>query len=104
MGPEVAREPTRLYVGGLPHDITPEQIAQRFQSFGTVQAVQLVPEKRGSVTAGPMLKPCRGFAYVQFVPKDDAALHRCISMVRLLLLCSHLEGHMTQSQWHSVTR
>ncbi|BDA43982.1 probable nucleolar protein 8 at N-terminal half [Coccomyxa sp. Obi] len=80
MGPDSLKEETRLYVGGLPHDVSPEQIAQRFQSFGTVQSVELVPEKKGSVYAGPTLKQCRGFAFVQLSPKDETALHRCVSM------------------------
>ena len=83
VGLDPLTETTRLFVGGLPHDITPEQIAQRFQSFGSVQSVELVPEKEGSVHAGPTLKQCRGFAFVQLRPKDDAVLHRCMSMVRL---------------------
>ncbi len=82
MGPEPLTQPTRLFVGGIPQDVTPEQIAQRFKSFGTVQSVDLAPEKEGSVTAGPLVRSCRGFAYVQLIPKDAAALHRCISMVR----------------------
>lgn len=82
MTSEIVRQPTRLFVGGLPHDVSSEQIAQRFKPFGTVEGVELAPEKEGSVTAGPILKPCRGFAFLQFTPKDDAALHRCVSMVR----------------------
>ena len=82
MGPDSM---VRLYVGGLPGDVSPEQVAQRFQPFGTITAVELVPEK-AVVTAMPRsaLKACRGFAYVQLAPKDAAALHRCISMVRTL--------------------
>lgn len=71
----------RLYVGGLPHDIRPEQLAQRFQPFGAVHAVELIPEKAGDVSGTHPLKPCRGFAYVQLVPKDDTSLRRCVSMV-----------------------
>lgn len=82
MGPD---NMVRLYVGGLPGDVSPAQVAQRFQPFGTIAAVELVPEK-GVVTAEPRraLSACRGFAYVQLTPKDAAALHRCISMVRML--------------------
>lgn len=100
MGSTILTETTRLFVGGLPHDIRPEQIAQRFQSFGTVQSVELVPEKEGSVHAGPTLKQCRGFAFVQLNPKDDAALHRCISMV-----CIHDLQHVKCGSpllWHVI--
>ena len=80
MGPD---NTVRLYVGGLPHDVTSEQLAQRFQPFGSVGVVQLVPDKSGTVPAGSPLEPCRGFAYVQLAPKDETALHRCLSMVRM---------------------
>jgi RNA recognition motif-containing protein len=95
MGPDGT---VRLYVGGLPGEVSKEQLAQRFQPFGAVAAVQLVPEKPGTPAASRPSKPCRGFAYVQLVPKDEAALHRCLSMVcacmlhparlLLLLLCT----------------
>lgn len=72
---------TRLYIGGLPADITSTQLAGRFASFGSLSAVDLVPRKYGSADA------CRGFAYVDFIPKDDQALHRCVSLVRLEIVC-----------------
>jgi hypothetical protein len=76
-------EPIRLFVGGLPSTVSSTQIGQRFESFGKVIAVELVPEKTGTVTSGNPLHPCRGFAYVQLRPNDDASLRRCISMVNL---------------------
>ena len=66
----------RLYVGGLPPNISSKQVASRFASFGSTSAVELVPSKHHE-EAG-----CRGFAYVDFVPNDDQSLHRCLSLVR----------------------
>ena len=71
----------RLYVGGLPNTVSCSQISQRFESFGEVHGVELVPEKEGTVRASQPLQPCRGFAYVQLNPSDEASLRRCISMV-----------------------
>ena len=71
-------EPTvRLYIGGLPFEITSKQLEGRFASFGRVSAVDLVPSKQHGSASG-----CRGFAYVDFCPKDDQSLHRCLSLVR----------------------
>ena len=66
----------RLYIGGLPGDITSKQLAGRFASFGSLSAVELVPRKQSPAEG------CRGFAYVDFTPNDDQALHRCLSLVR----------------------
>lgn len=74
-------EPVRLFVGGLPSSVSSTQIGHRFESFGKVLAVELVPEKTDTMTASSPLQPCRGFAYVQLRPNDDASLRRCISMV-----------------------
>lgn len=69
----------RLFIGGLPGDITSKQLHGRFASFGSLSAVELVPSKHFPADA------CRGFAYVDFTPKDDQALHRCLSLVRKVL-------------------
>ena len=74
-------EPVRLFVGGLPSSVSSTQVGQRFESFGKVLTVELVPEKTGTTTASSPVHPCRGFAYVQLRPNDDASLRRCISMV-----------------------
>ncbi len=73
----VSEATVRLYVGGLPGDITPKQLEGRFASFGTVSNTKLVLSKQQSTSPG-----CRGFAYVDFCPKDDQSLHRCLSLVR----------------------
>ena len=67
----------RLFVGGLPADITIKQLEARFAPFGTLSRVELIPSK---LPKGP--SACRGFAYVDFRPEDDQALHRCLSLVR----------------------
>jgi len=77
----MAGEPVRLYVGGLPSTVSSRQVSQRFESFGKVLSVELVPDKRGTLTASVPLQPCRGFAYVGLCPNDEASLRRCISMV-----------------------
>ncbi|KAL0041991.1 hypothetical protein WJX77_000059 [Trebouxia sp. C0004] len=71
----VSEATVRLYVGGLPGDITPKQLEERFASFGTVSNTKLILSKQQSTSPG-----CRGFAYVDFSPKDDQSLHRCLSL------------------------
>jgi hypothetical protein len=73
----VSEATVRLYVGGLPGDITRKQLEGRFASFGTVSNTKLIVSKQQSTSPG-----CRGFAYVDFSPKDDQSLHRCLSLVR----------------------
>lgn len=94
----------RLYVGGIDAEVTPELLSGRFASFGTVAECEIIRRKRNDVSQ-PRLAPqlssarrpspgmaaaaeaaaretgCRGFAYVELEPKDDAALHRCLSTV-----------------------
>jgi len=67
----------RLYVGGLPTDITARDVEGRFASFGSVAGCEVVPAKGLDAADGA----CRGFAYVDFTPKDDASLARCLSLV-----------------------
>ncbi|KAL0041550.1 hypothetical protein WJX79_007237 [Trebouxia sp. C0005] len=71
----VSEATVRLYVGGLPSDITSKQLEGRFASFGTVSNTKLTLSKQQSTSPG-----CRGFAYVDFCPKDDQSLHRCLSL------------------------
>ena len=66
----------RLYVGGLPSQITAKQLEGRFASFGKVSAINVIPSKAQSADLS-----CRGFAYVEFCPKDDQSLQRCLSLV-----------------------
>ena len=73
----------RLFIGGLPSEITSKQLAGRFASFGSLSAVELVPSKHSPADG------CRGFAYVDFTQIDDQALHRCLSLVRDVCLTWH---------------
>jgi hypothetical protein len=68
----------RLYVGGLPTNIAATEVAARFASFGVVGTCDIMPAK--GLDAAPGVG--RGFAYVEFAPKDEASLKRCLSLVR----------------------
>lgn len=94
----------RLYVSGLDAEVTQELLSGRFASFGTVTSCEIIRRKHNDVSE-PRLAPqlssarrlpaavtaaaeaaakeagCRGFAYVELDPRDDAALHRCLSTV-----------------------
>lgn len=39
----------RLYIGGLPEDISCEDVAARFSPFGSVEQLQLAPQKQPSM-------------------------------------------------------
>ena len=79
---------TRLFVGGIDRDVTAQLLSSRFLPFGKVLSCEVVPEKASAsgeggaaVAVGNGKPACRGFAYVDLAPKDDAALHRCLSLV-----------------------
>jgi RNA recognition motif-containing protein len=89
----------RIFVGGLPPDITAADVAARFAPFGTVTACDIAPEKQaGTATATSKAKrpppppPCRGFAHITFEPRDAAALARCLSLVRCFCCRDMLGG------------
>ncbi|KAK6946451.1 Splicing factor RBM39, linker [Dillenia turbinata] len=54
----------RLYVGNLHFNITEDQLRQVFESFGTVELVQLPLD--------PETGYCKGFGFVQFARLEDA--------------------------------
>ncbi len=83
-------EAVRLYVGGLPADITAEAIAQRFAPFGKVISSELVPAKCSGIGIASQPGTCRGFAYVSLQPKDATSVSRCLSLVRDALPHLHL--------------
>lgn len=62
----------RLFVSGLPPDITQDLIRQRFAAFGTVTALEAAVGK--------------GFVHFDLLPKDPKALDRCITTVRISLV------------------
>ncbi|XP_010690339.2 uncharacterized protein LOC104903901 isoform X1 [Beta vulgaris subsp. vulgaris] len=53
----------RLYVGNLVPNITEDQLRVVFESFGTIELVQLPRDEAGL---------CKGFAFVQFARLEDA--------------------------------
>ncbi len=66
--------PVRLYVGGLPPDVTEEQLRARFTPFGAVSACCIAPPKVYGGASFP-----RNFGHVELEPRDEASLRRCIS-------------------------
>ncbi len=82
----------RLFVGGIPSDVTAAELTQRFTPFGQVAACELVPSKdtaaapqqqeahQHGAQQQPLFPPCRGFAYLELQPKDDVSLGRCLSL------------------------
>jgi RNA recognition motif-containing protein len=73
----------RIYVGGLTATVSEADVKGRFQPFGDVIACELAKSKVGD----PSL--CRGFAYVNFIPKDQAALSRVFSLVSIHSSSTH---------------
>jgi RNA recognition motif. (a.k.a. RRM, RBD, or RNP domain) len=70
----------RIYVGGLAPTVSEEDLKERFKPFGDVKSSEVVWSK--AVEDGRLLPgQGRGFGYVELVPKDEAALHRCLSVV-----------------------
>eukprot|EP00884_Botryococcus_braunii_P009539 jgi/Botrbrau1/18587/Bobra.0367s0029.1 len=68
---------SRIYVGGLPPDVTAEQIKRRFETFGKVLSIDL-PQPKAHDQEHNADSSHRGFGYVNLVPLDDAAVRRCI--------------------------
>ncbi len=77
----------RLFVGGLPSDISAADLSSRFSPFGKVSSVEIIPSKendlsgtqkalsgRGAPQSLPAPAPCRGFAYVEFEPKASGGV------------------------------
>jgi RNA recognition motif-containing protein len=68
----------RLFLGGLPPDVTPAELSARFLPFGVVQDCDLPqPKPRLSLEPSAASKP-RGFAYLELEPKDNATLQKCL--------------------------
>ena len=83
----------RLYVGGLPPDVTTEAVRQRFAPFGAVLACELAPA-RSYHCDGEVAVFHRGFAHVELEPADGAALQRCLSAYN----GSKWRGHVMRCQ------
>lgn len=69
-----ATERIRLFVGGLPADVTAEELQMRFQPFGKVIGSEIVPQKEDGAN-------CRGFGYVDLEPVSEASLSKCFAVV-----------------------
>lgn len=75
----------RLFVGGLPPGLTPEELRARFTPFGEVLDCRIAPPKvygGGASSKGAGTPPAtfpRDFGHVELLPKDEAALRKCIS-------------------------
>eukprot|EP00850_Spirogloea_muscicola_P015093 SM000113S24049 [mRNA] locus=s113:183202:186791:- [translate_table: standard] len=87
----------RLFVGGVPPDVTSAELERRFAAFGAVLGVDVVPAKRSAAgasgeapsaaaAAATAAAECRGFAYVELVPQSDAALRKCFSAAKSIPL------------------
>lgn len=70
----------RLFVGGLAEDVTPEQLASRFQPFGKVSSPKIMGPKENDPTKSRQCS-CRGFGYLDLEPDSEAALRRCLGAV-----------------------
>ncbi|XP_063698935.1 squamous cell carcinoma antigen recognized by T-cells 3 [Culicoides brevitarsis] len=57
-------EPNKLFVRGLPFEMTQEQVHELFAKYGKLKDVRLVVHKSGK---------SKGFAYVEFENKNDAS-------------------------------
>ena len=69
----------RLFVGGIPPNVSSVELEQRFATFGIVLSCKYAaPKPQGSPEFPPIP---RGFAHVELEPKDDAAVAKCLSMV-----------------------
>jgi RNA recognition motif-containing protein len=73
----------RLFVGGLPPDIDEGELAKRFSSFGVVTACEYAKSKPEGVKEFEPI--CRGFAYLNIEPVNDAAIRKCLTAVSVLL-------------------
>jgi len=72
----------RIFVGGLPPDVTKADLCQRFTSFGNVEDCQLAPAKIYT-TLHANSKPehfSRNFGYVTLVPKDEKSVSRAVGL------------------------
>ena len=68
----------RLFLGGLPPDVTPEQLVQRFAAFGAVTDAHVAAPKTYAALPSDA-GFYRGFGFVELQPQDDAALRRALA-------------------------
>ncbi|CAO3576005.1 unnamed protein product [Absidia cylindrospora] len=56
----------RIFVGGLPTSVTPDQLQDQFAKFGSVSKVTIALNNDGQ---------CRGFAHLRLIPPPNNGLH-----------------------------
>lgn len=84
----------RLFVGGLAQDITSDQLASRFQTFGKVTNSTVIAPKEND-TCISSTSACRGFGYLDLEPANESALRKCLTVVRqsfVSCILRHAEG------------
>lgn len=73
----------RLYVGGIPVGITPQELEDRFLPFGSVVQCEIIPPKTHSIILHGADRQTvsypRNFGYVSLLPKDERSLQRAMS-------------------------
>ena len=68
----------RLFIGGVPADVEPPELQSRFSPFGMVRLCEYARPK--GIPGFPPIR--RGFAHIELQPKDEAAIAKCLSVVR----------------------
>lgn len=75
------RMASRIFLGGLPPDVTRDDLAQRFQSFGKVIECEIIPDKLYNVVLTNKTEIFkRNFGYVSIEPKDENSLKRALQV------------------------
>ncbi|XP_072051031.1 heterogeneous nuclear ribonucleoprotein D-like-A [Amphiura filiformis] len=70
-------KPKKVFVGGVPNDISEEEMKAHFQQFGEIQEVVFPVD--------PESRKRRGFAFVEFVG-DDAVDMACGNQIKPLVV------------------
>jgi RNA recognition motif-containing protein len=71
----------RIFVGGLPSRLQPDELGDRFRTFGKVLNCEIAPPKQYPSLKYNLLNEFhRGIAFVTLEPKDEASLKKCIQV------------------------
>eukprot|EP00959_Pyramimonas_sp_CCMP1952_P166736 3484807-Pyramimonas_sp.AAC.2 len=71
--PVKTNQEVRVFVAGLPANVTASELTRRFAAFGEIVGCDVIPDKN--------IEGCRGFAYVQMKTSEEK-LNKCFSVVR----------------------